>query len=144
MSEKQLNDKATGETGEDLPDPTLVERLRALCPHFFTSAIERHREGGSKVPRKPKHQLWANVTRDLGGGASTFVHLHIDTHLRKFEFRDSSGVHHWPIGEDHLQQAITSGGTYVGIKIGVETFRLKRAELLAAFKYLRALRTKQP
>jgi hypothetical protein len=137
MSEKQLNESmATGEQ----PNPTLVEQLRTLCPHFFTGAIERHRKGGSAVPEKPKRQLWASVTRDLGEGACTFVYLHF-VRPREFELRDNSGESRWPVNEDYLQQAICSRGFYVSLKLGTETFRLKRAELLFAFRRLRTLQT---
>lgn len=139
MSEKQLETMAT----EGEPDPTLVERFKAMCPHFFTSAIERHRRSEVTHP-KPKAKLWTNVTRDIGGGDSAFVHLHIDSKLQKFEFRDYSGEYRWPVDENLLQQAVRSRGAHVGIKLGVDILRLNRAELLSAFNYLRALRAEKP
>lgn len=126
---------------EDEPDPTLVARLRRMCPHFFTDAIERNRKSAPAKP-KPKPLLWGKVTRDLGRGCKVFVHLHIDVHLRKFEFRDNSGVQRWPVDEKQLELAISSGGRNVGIVLGTDTLRLNRDELLTAFNDLRALRTK--
>lgn len=139
MSEKQLNESMANE--KDLPDPTLVERLRTLCPHFFTGAIERHRKGAPALKKEDKKpQLWRNVTRKYPGGHDAFVHLHIDVRLRKFELRDNSGLYIWPVGEHDLEFAVASKGAYVGLRIGADTLRLHRHELLTAFNELRALR----
>jgi hypothetical protein len=122
-------------------DHRLLDQLKKRLPHFFTDKIEQHRSGAA-VPEKPKEppQLWRNVTRRYPGGHDAFVHLHIDVRLRKFELRDNSGLYIWPVGEHDLEFAVASKGAYVGLRIGADTLRLHRHELLTAFNELRALR----
>ncbi len=127
-------------TKSDKVDPALLEQVKKQIPHFFTDRIVQHWKGGAHRELKEKPQLWRNVTRRIEGGHNIFVHLHIDVRLEKFELRDNSGLYKWPVGEVELGLAVASRGTYVGLRIGTDTLRLNRHELLTAFNELRALR----
>jgi hypothetical protein len=124
-----------------------VERFRQKCPHFFKPEVVANRQAKpvhESILPEPK-QYFQPVLRKLNvaGGRTEHVMLHLDPNNGSFYFKCPSNFSKHVVERSVIQTALISiaADDWVRIKIGLEVYRLNRAELRSAFHALEKLKS---